>query len=116
MEMQGVTDRARVVMWELTRACKLACAHCPIGAQPRRSPLELSTYEAYKTIDQIVSLNPDEVMKKVSNRMDHSHPPMPKMIVPTTVAARAPLLSRLWARYAAYATMIARSKPNRICI
>lgn len=61
MEMQG-TDRARVVMWELTRACKLACAHCPIGAQPRRSPLELSTYEAYKTIDQIVSLNPDEVI------------------------------------------------------
>jgi len=62
MEMQAGTDRARVVMWELTRACKLACAHCPIGAQPRRSPLELSTYEAYKTIDQIVSLNPEEVI------------------------------------------------------
>jgi radical SAM protein with 4Fe4S-binding SPASM domain len=54
--------RVRVVMWELTRACKLGCVHCPIGAQPRRSPLELSTYEAYKTIDQIVSLNPDEVI------------------------------------------------------
>lgn len=62
--MNGTTGngRARVVMWELTRACKLGCAHCPIGAQPRRSPLELSTYEAYKTIDQIVSLNPDEVI------------------------------------------------------
>ncbi|MGN6183281.1 MAG: radical SAM protein [Thermoanaerobaculia bacterium] len=61
MEIQ-TSQRPRVVMWELTRACKLACAHCPIGAQPRRSPLELSTYEAYKTIDQIVSLNPDEVI------------------------------------------------------
>jgi radical SAM protein with 4Fe4S-binding SPASM domain len=61
MEMQS-GDRARVLMWELTRACKLACAHCPIGAQPKRSALELSTYEAYKTIDQIVSLNPDEVI------------------------------------------------------
>ncbi len=61
MEMQA-TERARVVMWELTRACKLGCAHCPAGPQPRRSPLELSTYEAYKTIDQIVSLNPDEVI------------------------------------------------------
>lgn len=61
MENNG-SDRARVVMWELTRACRLACVHCPIGAQPRRSPLELSTYEAYKTIDQIVSLNPDEVI------------------------------------------------------
>ncbi|HVR38528.1 MAG TPA: radical SAM protein [Thermoanaerobaculia bacterium] len=49
-------------MWELTRACRLSCAHCPIGSQPKRSPLELSTYEAYKTIDQIVSLNPDEVI------------------------------------------------------
>jgi radical SAM protein with 4Fe4S-binding SPASM domain len=54
--------RVRVVMWELTRACKLGCVHCPVGAPPRRSPLELSTYEAYKTIDQIVSLNPDEVI------------------------------------------------------
>lgn len=62
MEIQKAGDRARVVMWELTRACKLACAHCPIGAQPRRSPLELSTYEAYKTIDQIVSMNPEELI------------------------------------------------------
>ena len=61
MEMQG-RERTRVVMWELTRACRLGCAHCPIGAQPRRNPLELSTYEAYKTIDQIVSLNPEEVI------------------------------------------------------
>lgn len=62
--MNGIqgNGRVRVVMWELTRACKLGCVHCPIGAQPRRSPLELSTYEAYKTIDQIVSLNPDEVI------------------------------------------------------
>ena len=59
METNG-TDRVRVVMWELTRACKLACVHCPIGSQPRRSPLELSTYEAYKTIDQIATLVPDE--------------------------------------------------------
>lgn len=61
MEKNG-TDRVRVVMWELTRACRLACAHCPIGSQPRRSPLELSTYEAYKTIDQIVGLMPEEVI------------------------------------------------------
>lgn len=54
--------RARIVMWELTRACRLTCVHCPIGAQQRRSPLELSTYEAYKTIDQIVALSPDEVI------------------------------------------------------
>lgn len=52
--------RGRIVMWELTRACKLSCVHCAVGAQPRRSPVELSTYEAYKTIDQIVALQPEE--------------------------------------------------------
>ena len=54
--------RARIVMWELTRACKLSCMHCPVGALPRRSPVELSTYEAYKTIDQIVALQPEELV------------------------------------------------------
>ncbi|MBK5258967.1 MAG: radical SAM protein [Thermoanaerobaculia bacterium] len=57
-----VPNRARIVMWELTRACKLSCLHCPSGAQHRRSPLELSTYEAYKTIDQVVALGPEELI------------------------------------------------------
>jgi radical SAM protein with 4Fe4S-binding SPASM domain len=55
-------NRARIVMWELTRACKLACLHCTVGAQQRRSPVELSTYEAYKTIDQIATLHPEELL------------------------------------------------------
>lgn len=62
MPAAAASERARIVMWELTRACKLTCVHCPIGAQQRRSPLELSTYEAYKTIDQIVALSPEEVI------------------------------------------------------
>jgi AdoMet-dependent heme synthase len=65
MELQSLnapSTQPRIVMWELTRACRLACAHCPVGAQQRRSPLELSTYEAYKTLDQIVALHPDEVI------------------------------------------------------
>jgi radical SAM protein with 4Fe4S-binding SPASM domain len=54
-------DANPIVMWELTRACRLGCAHCAVGAQQRRSPLELSTYEGYKTIDQIASLRPAEL-------------------------------------------------------
>jgi len=46
------------VVWEVTRACGLHCQHCPMGAEPQRSPLELSTYEGYKTIDQIAALEP----------------------------------------------------------
>ncbi|HET7704599.1 MAG TPA: radical SAM protein [Thermoanaerobaculia bacterium] len=58
----GHYNRARIVMWELTRACKLACLHCTVGAQQKRSPVELSTYEAYKTIDQIAALHPEELL------------------------------------------------------
>ncbi len=46
------------VIWEITRACSLHCPHCPIGATGERNPFELSTYEAYKTIDQIAELKP----------------------------------------------------------
>jgi MoaA/NifB/PqqE/SkfB family radical SAM enzyme len=46
------------VIWELTRACSLHCLHCPIGATGERNPFELSTFEAYKTIDQIADLQP----------------------------------------------------------
>jgi radical SAM protein with 4Fe4S-binding SPASM domain len=56
----GSRNRVRVVMWEMTRACRLACMHCVVGAQQRRSSLELSTYEAYKLIDQVAALGPDE--------------------------------------------------------
>ncbi|MGH9419763.1 MAG: radical SAM protein, partial [Thermoanaerobaculia bacterium] len=51
-----------VVMWELTRACDLHCRNCTIGATGNRGANELSTYEAYKTIDQIAALTPREVI------------------------------------------------------
>ena len=54
--------RPRIVIWEITRACKLSCLHCPAGSQQKRSQVELSTYEAYKTIDQIAALEPDELI------------------------------------------------------
>jgi MoaA/NifB/PqqE/SkfB family radical SAM enzyme len=48
------------VMWELTRACDLHCRNCTIGANGHSGANELSTYEAYKTIDQIAVLEPRE--------------------------------------------------------
>jgi radical SAM protein len=35
-----------VVIWEVSRACDLACVHCRASAIPDRDPLELSTGEA----------------------------------------------------------------------
>jgi radical SAM protein len=44
-----------IVIWEVTRACALACVHCRADAIARRDPRELSTEEGFRLIDQIVS-------------------------------------------------------------
>ena len=49
-------ERPYIVIWETTQACDLACVHCRACAQPRRSPLELSTDEAKGLIVQIAEL------------------------------------------------------------
>jgi radical SAM protein len=43
-----------LVYWETTLACGLACRHCRATAQPERNPLELSTEEGYRLLDEIV--------------------------------------------------------------
>jgi len=47
-----------VVIWEVTRACDLACFHCRASAQPQHHPLELSTVEGKKLLDDIAELHP----------------------------------------------------------
>ncbi len=49
-------DRAPfLVIWEVTRACALACIHCRADAIARRAPRELSTEEGFSLIDQVRS-------------------------------------------------------------
>jgi len=42
-----------LVIWETTRACDLACKHCRAEAVLRRDPLELTTAEAKRLMDDI---------------------------------------------------------------
>lgn len=44
-----------IVIWEVTRACALACLHCRADAIPRRDPRELTTEEGFRLIDQVRS-------------------------------------------------------------
>jgi len=46
------------VIWEMTRACELQCRHCPHPLDRSRSPRELTTYEAYCLVNQVVKLSP----------------------------------------------------------
>ena len=49
-------QRPFLAIWEVTQACDLACVHCRASAQPERHPMELTTEEGKKLIDQIAAL------------------------------------------------------------
>ena len=51
--MMDLDQRPLMVYWEVTRACELACRHCRAEAIPRRNPLELSTGEGIKMLDDL---------------------------------------------------------------
>jgi radical SAM protein with 4Fe4S-binding SPASM domain len=46
----------RVLAWELTRACPLACAHCRAEAQPQAGPDELDTAACRAVIDDVAAM------------------------------------------------------------
>lgn len=63
-------DPHPIVQWELTRLCDQHCRGCPAGASMHADPNELSTYEAYKTIDQIAALQPRELILTGGNPLE----------------------------------------------
>ncbi len=53
MTAAGFDRTPFLVIWEVTRACALACVHCRADAIPRRDPRELTTAEARDLVDQV---------------------------------------------------------------
>jgi AdoMet-dependent heme synthase len=45
----------RLVAWEVTRACDLACLHCRAVAQPHADTRQLSTEEGFRLVDDIAA-------------------------------------------------------------
>lgn len=50
-----VHDRPFIVIWEVTRACALACAHCRADAIARRDPRELTTEQGFALLDDLAA-------------------------------------------------------------
>lgn len=48
-----VQSNLRIVAWEVTRTCNLACIHCRAAATDRPYPGELSTEECFRLLDDI---------------------------------------------------------------
>jgi len=51
--MRDFSQAPFLVIWEVTRACDLACLHCRASADPSRHPLELSTEEGFRLLDTV---------------------------------------------------------------
>ena len=51
------TFELRMVAWEVTRSCNLACVHCRASAERGPYPGELSTAECFRVIDEIASFS-----------------------------------------------------------
>lgn len=58
MTFRNFDDRPVVVVWEMTRACRLACGHCRAEARTARDPAELTTEEGRRLIEQVAALSP----------------------------------------------------------
>lgn len=55
---QDASQRPFIVIWEVTRACQLACTHCRADAIPIRNPAELTTGEGRRLLDDLASFGP----------------------------------------------------------
>lgn len=51
--MRDFSQAPFLVIWEVTRACDLACLHCRASADPNRHPLELTTGEGFRLLETI---------------------------------------------------------------
>ena len=84
-----------LVIWEITRACALACVHCRADSIPRRDPRELTTEEGFRLIDQICAFGA----------------PPPLFVVTGGDPMRRPDLAEI-VRYAASKQMIVALTPS----
>jgi radical SAM protein len=54
--MRSFDEAPFLVIWELTQACDLACVHCRASAIAARNPLELTTDEGFRLLEEVRSL------------------------------------------------------------
>ena len=57
----------RVLAWETTKACPLACPHCRASAVDHRDPDELSTEEGYKMLESAAEVGKSIIILSIKN-------------------------------------------------
>ncbi len=56
-KMSTARDGPRIIAWEITRRCPLACKHCRAGAQDHQYSGEFSTDECIKVLNSLASFS-----------------------------------------------------------
>ena len=88
-----VNDRPHVVVWEVTRACQLACKHCRADAQPLPDPRELTTSQGKKLLDDIATSGMPRPMVIISGGDAFERPDLSELIKYGTTQGLAMSLS-----------------------
>lgn len=75
-----VNDRPHVVVWEVTRACQLACKHCRADAQKLPHPRQLTTSEGKDLLDDIANSGTPRPMVILSGGDAFERPDLTELI------------------------------------
>jgi radical SAM protein len=75
-----VTLRPFLVIWEVTRACQLACRHCRADAQHHRNPGELTTEQGKALLDDLASYGPPHPMVVLTGGDPFERPDLAELV------------------------------------
>lgn len=86
-------DRPFIVIWEVTRACALACRHCRADAIPRRDPRELDTAAGRRLLDDIASFGAPRPLVVLTGGDPFERPDLAELVAHGTAAGLSVSLS-----------------------
>lgn len=88
-----VNDRPHLVVWEVTRACQLACKHCRADAFTKPDPRQLTTEQGKALLDDLASSGTPRPMVVLSGGDAFERPDLEELIAYGTSIGLAMSLS-----------------------
>jgi radical SAM protein len=73
-------ERPFIVIWEVTRACQLACTHCRADAIRARNPFELTTDEGRRLLDDLASFGSPRPLVVLTGGDPFERPDLPELV------------------------------------
>ena len=87
------SERPFIVIWEVTRACQLACTHCRAEAIRSRNPFELTTTEGKRLLDELASFGTPRPLVVLTGGDPFERPDLPELVAHGTQVGLSMALS-----------------------